>query len=65
MTAAPAPPYAAGAGELAGALPGADTLASRFNVAGSTAGAPHAAQNFRDPISSAPHFAHFVMDGPS
>jgi hypothetical protein len=25
---------------------------------GSPAGAPHAAQNFREPMSSAPHFAH-------
>jgi hypothetical protein len=47
------------------ALGGAAALASRFSVAGSTAGVPHAAQNFREPISSAPHFAHLVMDAPS
>ena len=31
---------------------------------GSTAGVPHAAQNFREPISSAPHLAQWVMDEP-
>ncbi len=46
-------------------LDGAATLTSRLSVAGSTAGAPHAAQNFREPMSSAPHFAQFVMDAPS
>lgn len=52
-------------GAGAGALGGPATLASRLSVAGSTAGAPHAAQNFREPMSSAPHFAQLVMEPPS
>lgn len=60
--------FVAGADEIgaAGALPafGDAMLASRLRDDGSV-GAPHAAQNFREPMSSAPHFTQFVMDGPS
>jgi hypothetical protein len=48
----------AGAGELAGPLPMFGS--ARFSDDGSV-GAPHAAQNFREPMSSAPHLAQFVI----
>jgi hypothetical protein len=50
-----------GAGELGGPD---EMLTSRLSEDGSV-GAPQAAQNFREPISSAPHFAQFVMWDPS
>jgi len=45
--------------EVAGAEPGAagDMPVEAAGERGSPAGAPHAVQNFRVPMSSAPHFA--------
>jgi hypothetical protein len=53
--------FVGGAGELAGPV---EILTSRLSDDGSV-GAPQAAQNFREPMSSAPHFAQFVMWDPS
>lgn len=53
-------PDAAGAEPAAGGVVPAVAGESPVDAAGergSPAGAPHAAQNFREPISSAPHFA--------
>ena len=49
----------AGLGEEPGADPGeaGDWPVEATGERGSPAGAPHAAQNFREPMSSAPHFA--------
>jgi hypothetical protein len=58
-------PYA-GSRTLPGALPGAlcgafGIEAAELGARGSTVGAPHAAQNFFFPMSSAPHLAQWVI----
>ena len=59
-------PGAPGAEPGAGGVrPGGEMGACPVEAAGergSPAGVPHAAQNFREPMSSAPHFAQWIME---